>query len=145
MSSPSAEALTRNDMVAGIAQFLDLQFIDPAVAAVAGVNPASITNGAPTAVATGDPLDDIVALIGHFATNNIPVAGVTFIMSETNALALAMRTFSDGATQFPGLTITGGMLGITCDFFAAGGTIGAAATRIMPTTVGHDHASARRR
>ena len=37
----------RADMVAGIAQFLDAQFIDPAVAAVAGVNPASITNGAP--------------------------------------------------------------------------------------------------
>ena len=36
----------------GIAAFLDEQFIDPAVAAVAGVNPASITNGAPTAAAT---------------------------------------------------------------------------------------------
>ena len=30
-----------HDMIAGIAQFLDAQFIDPAVAAVAGVNPAS--------------------------------------------------------------------------------------------------------
>jgi hypothetical protein len=48
LSNPSAEKLVRDDMVAGIAQFLDAQFIDPAVAAVAGVNPASITNGAPT-------------------------------------------------------------------------------------------------
>ena len=39
LSNPTAEALVRADMVAGIAQFLDAQFIDPAVAAVAGVNP----------------------------------------------------------------------------------------------------------
>ena len=79
-------------MIAGIAQFLDAQFIDPAVAAVAGVNPASITNGAPTAAATANPLADIMGLIDHFATNNIPVDGVTFIMSPANALSLSFRT-----------------------------------------------------
>ena len=51
LSNPSAEALVRADMIAGIAQFLDQQFIDPAVAAVDGTNPASITNGAPTVAA----------------------------------------------------------------------------------------------
>ena len=63
LSNPSAEALVRADMIAGIAQFLDAQFIDPAVAAVAGVNPASITNGAPTAAATTNPMADIMGLI----------------------------------------------------------------------------------
>jgi HK97 family phage major capsid protein/HK97 family phage prohead protease len=108
LSSPSAEALVRDDMIKGIAQFLDSQFIDPAVAAVAGVNPASITNGAPTAAATTNPLADIMSLINHFATNNIGVGGVTFIMSAANALALSFQTYTDGSPKFPGIGIDGG-------------------------------------
>ena len=108
LSNPSAEDLVRADMIAGIAQFLDAQFIDPAVAAVAGTNPASITNGAPTAAATANPLADIMSLINHFATNNISVSGVTFIMSAANALALSFQTFTDGSPKFPGIGIDGG-------------------------------------
>ena len=108
LSNPDAEDLVRKDMVAGIAQFLDSQFIDPAVAAVAGVNPASITNGAPTAAATTNPLADIMGLINHFATNNIGVDGVTFIMSAANALALSFQTYTDGSPKFPGVGISGG-------------------------------------
>ena len=44
-STPSAEEVIRRDMIAGIAAFLDQQFIDPADAAVAGVSPGSVTNG----------------------------------------------------------------------------------------------------
>jgi HK97 family phage major capsid protein len=108
LSSPSAEARVRDDMVKGIAQFLDAQFIDPAVAAVAGVNPASITNGAPTAAATTNPLADIISLIAHFTTNNIAVGGVTFILSSANALSLSFRTNLDGSPEFPGITVDGG-------------------------------------
>ena len=107
-SSPSAEALVRADMVAGIAQFLDAQFVDPAVAAVAGVNPASITNGAPTAAATANPVADIMGLINHFATNNIAVDGVTFLMSASNALSLSFRQNMDGSPEFPGVGLNGG-------------------------------------
>jgi HK97 family phage major capsid protein/HK97 family phage prohead protease len=107
-SNPSAEALVRDDMVKGIAAFLDGQFTNPAVAAVAGVNPASITNGAPTAAATTNPLADILGLINHFATNNIPVDGLTFLLSPTNALALSFRTNLDGSPEFPGLSMAGG-------------------------------------
>ncbi|RPH52598.1 MAG: phage major capsid protein [Planctomycetota bacterium] len=108
LSNPSAEALVRKDMIAGIAQFLDQQFLDPAVAAVAGINPASITNGAPTAAATANPLADIMGLINHFATNNIPVNGVTFVLSSANALALSFRSNLDGSPEFPGIGIAGG-------------------------------------
>ncbi len=108
LSNPKAEALVRADMIAGIARFLDQQFIDPAVAAVAGVNPASITNGAPTAAATANPLADIMGLINHFATNSIPVDGLTFIMSPANALSLSFRSNMDGSPQYPGLSINGG-------------------------------------
>jgi HK97 family phage major capsid protein/HK97 family phage prohead protease len=108
LSNPKAEDLVRRDMVAGIAQFLDQQFLDPAVAAVAGINPASITNGAPTAAATANPLADIMGLINHFATNNIPVDGLAFVMSSANALALSFRTNLDGSPEFPGVGISGG-------------------------------------
>ena len=108
LSNPSAEALVRADMIAGIAQFLDTQFIDPAVAAVAGTNPGSITNGAATAAATTNPMADVLGLIGHFATNNIPVEGVTIIMSSVNALALSFQVYSDGTQKFPGIGINGG-------------------------------------
>lgn len=109
LSNPSAEQLCRDDMIAGIAQFLDAQFIDPAVAAVAGVNPASITNGAPTQAATTNPLADLLVLIDHFTTNNIPVGGVTIIMSPSNALAWSFYTAgSSGERLFPSLTMDGG-------------------------------------
>jgi len=109
LSNPSAETLVRNDMIRGIAQFLDSQFIDPAVAAVAGVNPASITNGAPTQAATTNPLADLLALISHFSTNNIPVDGLTIIMSPSNALAWSFYTSGGGSDRlFPSLTMNGG-------------------------------------
>jgi len=108
LSNPSAEALCRQDMVDGIARFLDSQFTDPTVAAVANVNPASITNGAPTAVATTNPVADFLAMVSHFAGLNVDLRGLTFIMSPANALALSFRTYADGTPQFPGLTVNGG-------------------------------------
>ena len=107
-SNPSAEAVVRDSLVKDIAAYLDAQFINPAVAAVAGVNPASITNGAPTAAATTNPLADILGLINHFAANNIPVDGLTFLLSPANALALSFRTNLDGSPEFPGIGISGG-------------------------------------
>jgi HK97 family phage major capsid protein/HK97 family phage prohead protease len=123
LSNPSAEALVRADMVAGIAQFMDSQFIDPAVAAVAGLNPASITNGAPTAAATANPLADLMGLINHFATNNIPVGGLTIILSPSNALSMSFRTNLDGTPIFSGIDMNGGSYkGITFVTSMAAGT-----------------------
>ena len=107
-SNPSAEAVVRDSLVKDIAAYLDAQFINPAVAAVAGINPASITNGAPTAAATTNPLADILGLINHFAAANIPVDGLTFLLSPANALALSFRTNLDGSPEFPGIGINGG-------------------------------------
>jgi HK97 family phage major capsid protein len=114
VSSPSAEAIVRNDMIKGIAQFLDQQFIDPAVAAVANVHPASITNGAPTVVSTNNALKDIVVLMNMLTTANVPIAGAAIIMSETNAFTLGMVRDASGNRAFPGVTATGGSVdGIT--------------------------------
>jgi HK97 family phage major capsid protein/HK97 family phage prohead protease len=107
-STPSAEAIVRADMIAGIAAFLDTQFIDPAVAAVAGVNPASITNGLVAITSTDDPLADLHALLSALSTANIPLRGVTIILSETNALAMGLMRDSMGNRLFPNVGVTGG-------------------------------------
>jgi HK97 family phage major capsid protein/HK97 family phage prohead protease len=108
LSQPSAEKLVRDDMIAGMAAFLDLQFIDPAVAAIANVSPASITNGAATAISTTDPFGDLHAIASYFATNQISLAGLTVIMSEANALTMGMYRDAGGARLFPGMTAAGG-------------------------------------
>jgi HK97 family phage major capsid protein len=133
LSNPKAEELVRDDMIAGIAAFLDAQFIDPAVAAVAGVNPASITNGAATAAATTNPLADIMGLISHFTTNNIAVDGLTFIMSPSNALSLSFRSNLDGTPQFPGITTSGGTYrGLT---FVTSNTAGTNVIALQPAMI----------
>jgi HK97 family phage major capsid protein len=109
-SNPSAEAVCRADMIAGIAAFLDLQFIDPAVAAVANVNPASVTNGTTPIASAGDPLKDVQHLLGALAAANIPLAGSVLIMSETNALALGFARDALGNKVFPGVGVTGGTI-----------------------------------
>jgi HK97 family phage major capsid protein/HK97 family phage prohead protease len=107
-SSPSAEAIVRNDMIKGIAQFLDQQFTDPAVAEVANVSPASITNGAGTAASQDDPAKDLGAIVTFFSGNNVPLAGLTIIMNQTNAFAMGYKRDALGQILFPGVGANGG-------------------------------------
>lgn len=108
LSNPSAEAVVRREMIAGIAAFLDIQFINPAVAEVAGVNPASITNGVTPVTGTADPEDDLKSLLGKFTTAGLPLSGLTLIMSSTNALALSFLRNPNGTPVFPNMTVSGG-------------------------------------
>jgi len=107
-SNPSAEEIVRRDMVAGIAQFLDQQFTDPLVAEVAQTSPASITNGATTAASLDDPSKDLGLIVGHFNTYNIPLKGLTVIMSSSNAYAMGMFRTALGQSLFPGVGVEGG-------------------------------------
>jgi len=95
-SSPKAEQVFRRMLVNGIAKFRDEQFLDPAVAAVAGVKPGSITNGIVGTAATTDPAADINLLLSKFVAAGIPLSSVTIILSEGNAFALGLNTM--GAT-----------------------------------------------
>lgn len=108
LSDPAAEDVVRRDMIAGIAAFLDQQFIDPAVAAVAGVHPASITNGIVGIASVQDPYKDLLALLQAFSTGHVPLASATLIVSETNALAMAFMRDAMGNRVFPNVTISGG-------------------------------------
>ena len=111
-SSPSAEAIVRSDLTAAIAQFLDAQFVDPAVAEVAGVSPASITNGVTPVVASGTTADalkaDVRTLFANFIAANMTPAGGVWIMTPTMALTLGMMQNALGQPEFPGIDMNGG-------------------------------------
>lgn len=124
LSSPSAEMLVQQSMVKGIAQYLDVQFLDPTVAAVAGVNPASITNGITPIATTGDPIADLKTLIGTFTANNVPLEGSTLLMSDAAAFALATTVTANGVPFFPNLSVAGGSVyGVNVVTSASVGTL----------------------
>lgn len=112
LSTPSAEAIVQDDLIAQTAQFLDVAFVDPSKAAVAGVSPAAITNGATTITASGTDetalRKDVKALMQAFQTVNLSTAGAVWIMTETQATAISMMTNALGQIVFPTVTAQGG-------------------------------------
>lgn len=113
-SNPAAEVLVRDSLAAALIARLDIDFVNPAKAEVANVSPASITNGVTAIVSSGKDADavrvDIKALFGAFiAANNAPNTGV-FLMSAVRALALSLMLNPLGQSEFPGLTMAGGVL-----------------------------------
>ena len=113
-SSPSAESIIRNDMMKGIAQFLDVAFTDPTKAPVVNVSPGSVTNGVTPITSAGttpaNGRTDIQALAGAMLAANISTAGAVVLMSETNALALGSALNPLGQPLFPSLSATGGSI-----------------------------------
>lgn len=111
-SSPSADAIIRDQLVEALRARMDTDFIDPGKAASAGVSPASILNGVAAIPSSGDDEDavraDVKALMNAFiAANNAPSTGV-WIMKETTALSLSLMTNTLGQSAFPGITMSGG-------------------------------------
>ncbi|MGQ8875953.1 phage major capsid protein [Delftia sp. NA_296.1] len=113
-SSPSADVIIRDQLAAALRERLDIDFIDPAKAAVSGVSPASILNDVTGIVSSGTDADavraDIKALFSAFiAANNAPTSGV-WVMPATTALALSLMQNPLGQSEFPGISMTGGTL-----------------------------------
>jgi HK97 family phage prohead protease len=113
-SNPKSDLIVRDSLAAALRERLDIDFIDPAKIAVAGVSPASITNGAATIVSSGDDSDairlDIRSLYAKFSAANNPISSGVWIMSSNNAVALAMMTNPLGQPEFAGMSMTGGVL-----------------------------------
>lgn len=112
-SSPSSDAIVRDQLVAALAGRLDTDFIDPTKTASNGVSPASITNGAQAIAATtysdaDDVRLDIRSVMQYFINANNPPASGVWIMSQGNALALSLITNGLGQPEFPGIGINGG-------------------------------------
>lgn len=114
LSSPAAEDVVRRDLTAQVAQFLDEQFIDPSIAAAAGVSPASITNGVTPVPATGTGAANLRAdmrdLVASFLSNNLSVSGCALVMSETMAASISLLVNALGQPEFPGIGASGGTL-----------------------------------
>lgn len=113
-SSPSADMIIRDGLAAALRERMDIDFINPAKAAVAGVSPASILNGVTGIASSGTDADavraDIKAVFASFiAANNAPTAGV-WVMSSTIALSLSLMQNALGQSEFPGVNMNGGTL-----------------------------------
>jgi HK97 family phage major capsid protein len=63
---PRAELLIRDDMAKALSAVMDASFIDPSNAGTPDLEPASVTNGAPSTAASGDGAADIRELIAAF-------------------------------------------------------------------------------
>lgn len=110
-SSPSAEAIVRKDLIDQTAQFLDAQLLDPSVAAVTDVSPASLTNGVTPIVASGTDGEalraDAKRLMSAFISANMGLATAVWVMTETQALGIALMVNALGQPEFPGMNANG--------------------------------------
>jgi HK97 family phage major capsid protein/HK97 family phage prohead protease len=112
-SSPAAERMLRDDLAAAVAARLDVTFVSPSVAAVNGVSPASITNGAEviTSAATTDAdaiRNEVRSVMLKFVNALNPLTSGVWIMGSSTALALSMMVNTLGQSEFPGININGG-------------------------------------
>ena len=111
-SDPSAERLVRDGLAAAVIERADVDFVNPAKAAVANVSPASITNGIAGITSSGNTAEDIRADVAalwapFIAARNAPRNAV-YLMDSTTALALSMMQNPLGQSEYPGLTMNGG-------------------------------------
>jgi hypothetical protein len=92
-AAPGSEAALEDELANGVREYLDQQFTDPAVAAVADVNPASVTNGitpiAPSGTTTAALVADLGKLIGQFFTANPSATSAALLMTPAVAAMLA--------------------------------------------------------
>jgi HK97 family phage major capsid protein len=100
MSTPSAEATVRQDLLESIAQFMDVQFIDQTIAASADVSPGAITNGITGVDSTGGTVAqvtaDLNAALTSLATSNIAMRSPYWVMHTRSFNYLrTLRTAQD--------------------------------------------------
>jgi HK97 family phage major capsid protein len=115
-SSPAAELVVRDDMAAQMQYFLDQQFIDPSIAAVSNVSPASVLNGASNVrqaaaawTSMANVLTDVKVFLTTFATNEIPLNGAYWVMTPDTALSIGLLLNTGGtAFAFPEIDVNGG-------------------------------------
>lgn len=111
-SAIDADIWIRDELARALRARIDRTFIDPTAAAVAGVSPASITNGVTAIISSGTTADDIradmLALSAAYRAANNSTSGTVWIMPEGIAEALAMMTNPLGQPEFSGVTANGG-------------------------------------
>jgi HK97 family phage major capsid protein len=114
-STPSAQGVVRDSLINDMQTYLDTQLTDPAVAAVANVSPASLTNGVVGTAASGtgeaDARADLRGLVADFAAANYGLGGLVLLMGEALAFTIGtMVNANTGELAFPGLGVGGGSI-----------------------------------
>lgn len=100
MSTPSAEATVRQDLLEVCAQFMDVQFLNPAVAAVSDVSPGSISNGITGVASTGNSVAQITAdlnaaITSHSNANITQRSPYWLLHPRTKNFLMTLRTSQD--------------------------------------------------
>jgi hypothetical protein len=88
LTSPGMEGALRTTLIAGLTEFTDRQFLDPAVGIVPDVHPPSITNGLTPVASTGDLVTDVATLLQTFYTARPSAENAVLIMGGAAAAAL---------------------------------------------------------
>jgi HK97 family phage major capsid protein/HK97 family phage prohead protease len=113
-SNPSAEGIIRSALVGALTYRVDRDFLDPSVAVVGVVNPASVTNGVTPTVATGTTADafraDLGTMIATYLGLNMSPAGLVLVMTSTQAMKLGLMRNTLGQKEFPDIGILGGSI-----------------------------------
>lgn len=116
----STETAMRDGLTRAVVKKIDMSLVDPALAAVSNVNPASLTNGLSLGSSAGNTADDVrtdilslyaaVGATGLGTTDNIDPRGVVLLMPPGVALAASLMRTSVGAVEFPNIDINGGKI-----------------------------------
>jgi hypothetical protein len=104
---PLTDAATRADTERANRERLDASFIDVSNAGVADVEPASVTNSVMPISSTGDPAQDVAALIENFAGD---FSAAYFVTDPTTAARIALARDAGGAFLFPDCGPRGGSI-----------------------------------
>ena len=106
-SNPAAEQLVRDDLLKAIAEFMDKQLTDDTVTALAGIRPASITNGATKIPSSGGTVGavttDLSKAILNITAANIPLLRPVWLMGYGVATYLATLRTSTDIFAFPSM------------------------------------------
>jgi HK97 family phage major capsid protein/HK97 family phage prohead protease len=114
-SDPKSDTIVRDQLAEALINRLDVDFITPSKTAVAGISPASITNGAAAiASATGTDITSIIldirSLWAKFTSANNPPSTGVWVMSSNTTVALASMLNPLGQPAFPQVNLMGGTL-----------------------------------
>ena len=113
-ADPDSELTISQDFVGALVGVLDSSFIDPQSAAVAGVRPASVTNGAPAFASSGSTAllvdADLGRLVESLLARGSTLQFAHWVMHPITAAFLARLRNVNGDYAFPDVTVLGGTL-----------------------------------
>ena len=119
LAVPNAEVLLRDEIINGLAQLIDLTFVDETIAGNSST-PASVTNGVVALVPSGTTpaalAKDVGSLLSAFWVNNPGATRARLVLGPNHAAMLAAQTNSQTLTTEGGsyggvLTVVSGNVG----------------------------------